>query len=152
MKIEGTPQVGTKLTVRMGADRGRGCGIVFKPAVVSCNTRRGAALARQTGSWWDCRRRALLHPHAQRRRFDAPDPRRTLLRRARRPREALPEQGKEPSRIRGLQPGSQTACRKRPRRRMKTASAQLRETRHRPTQKISDDSVAWLDYESWSLY
>src|SRR5262245_33721781 len=47
MEIEGTLRVGTKLTVRMGADRGRG--MVFKP-----------------------------------------------------------------SRIRGLQPGSQTACRKRP--------------------------------------
>src|SRR5262245_58237241 len=37
MKIEGTPQVGTKLTVRMGADRGRGCGcgIVFKPGVLA---------------------------------------------------------------------------------------------------------------------
>src|SRR5262249_1337776 len=31
MEIEGTPQVGTKLTVHMGAGRGRG--MVFKPSV-----------------------------------------------------------------------------------------------------------------------
>src|SRR5262249_39169599 len=35
MEIEGTLRVGTKLTVRMGADRGRGRGMVFNPAVLA---------------------------------------------------------------------------------------------------------------------
>jgi len=35
MEIEGTLRVGIKLTVRMGADRGRGRGMVFKPAVLA---------------------------------------------------------------------------------------------------------------------
>src|SRR5262249_60877264 len=35
MEIEGTPQVGTKLTVRMGDGGGRGRGMVFKPAVLA---------------------------------------------------------------------------------------------------------------------
>ena len=34
MEFEGTLRVGTKLTVRMGADGGRGRGMVFKPAVL----------------------------------------------------------------------------------------------------------------------
>ena len=34
MEIEGTLRVGINLTVRMGADRGRGRGTVFKPAVL----------------------------------------------------------------------------------------------------------------------
>src|SRR5262245_39158653 len=35
MEIEGTLRGGTKLTVHMGADRGRGRGMVFKPAVLA---------------------------------------------------------------------------------------------------------------------
>jgi hypothetical protein len=37
MEIEGSLRVGAKLTVRMGADRGRGRGMVFKPAVLAAS-------------------------------------------------------------------------------------------------------------------
>jgi len=64
MEIEGTPRVGTKLTVHMGAGGGRG--MVFKPAATPDVELR----------WVGFGRRALLHPRPQRRRHDPPDPRR----------------------------------------------------------------------------